>query len=560
MISICCFLALSSFRAYTQTIAEDDQYALFSAEGIYNHGKPDNFSKEYNFPQHPYLYQYVIASAFYLFGKSEISARLIGIISGLLSVLLVFFIVRLFRRTEDQYLVTKRATIIAALYALAPTTIEGTSIIQIDNTILVPAVLFLFFSSIKYFQNRNICWLFFVSLSVALLLWMRLSTPILVIFILGMHTMLCRYDLTVKLRFICALFSGIALFILSWLIYCKMTGVNFFGPFMYTLLIMGKDTSGSSSLFRISEKFVYFSLWTGLFFVPAIFLIIIGSWKNLFKNLFAFNPYFIFVAGVILAAVYTILGNVSFAYPRYQSPAIPLLYIGSYLIFFENNFNGFDFKKGIPFLIIALFMQLFIAGDILYALRYTLRQYLSYGSLSFLKELHYVLFRLICLFIGYYILFRNFLKTFSGRHILNFLIGLSIASALAMTVLQAKASYNTGYNYGASGTREAVQYVLKKIPHNGIVLGPLEFIYYLRSANSEYLDNFFWNNAFLISKKLREPETAAFIYSVSTNSIQQIRAINNNPIIKDLLNENFTHKKIGSYDIWLRSNKKTTVI
>jgi 4-amino-4-deoxy-L-arabinose transferase-like glycosyltransferase len=524
------------------------------------------------FYQSPYLYLYTLAGMFRLFGTNEVTARLVGIISGLISIILVFLIVKL-SYLGEEYGRLRLATIVSGLYALAPTTIQGSAIINIDNTLLVPAVLFIFLSVIMFFQKKNFIWLCFVSFAVMLSLWLRLSTPLILIFLLILYTLMNKNILKIKIEFLGALIFGFLFFLASWFIYCHVKGAPFAGPFRYTFEAFYRS-HGHLGIRRLLQDVVSFACWLGFFPLLSVIFIMFKNRKFLFKNM-QLSPHFIpmrqnstlkagyeisdfspggyiFLCAILLIAGYTLLGGTTFGYPRYHSPAIPLLYIGAGLLLSEADFQGLGIKNISFLFLLSLILQLFVLGDLLYVFRYALRAYAAFMTPAFLPILKEALFRIIIYSSVYALFFLFSLRLFSRKAITGLLIIFSAASSLGMTFLQSSARYNTGYNYGEWGMAEAAKYIKSNIPYDSIVAGPEEMAYYMRLPNSPYLRGSFWGNRDKIERSLRDPRVSAFVYSIATHEIGQIKRINSDISIRRILERDFTYTKIGTYNIWIR--------
>lgn len=546
------FITLSLLRI-NQTVADDDLTRLVPAVALYSNTRSalqlDWLDLDKHLYDHPPLYFQSMVLMFKLFGPGARAARLVGIISGVLSIILVFLIVKLSCQGKD-YTRIRLATAVSALYALAPSTIQGALIIQIDNTVLVPAVLFLFWGTIKYFQEKKFIWLGLVSIATALSLWARLSTPLVIILLLISYVLLSKNTAKIKFMFISSLIFGVLIFVFTWYLYCKADWPSFLRLFGYTLESVGEPRI-ATLISQLLQNTLYLTLWLVFFFLLLIIFVI---WKN-YNKLFSspqIYPQLMFFCGVILTMGFCIFGKASFGYPKYHMPAIPLLYIGTALLLSREYFAGLHFKKIAVFLFIALFIQLFAIGDLLYIFRYTLREYLTFNLASSLAVLKNASFRIIISLIVYGLLFLIFSRLFPGKAIIGLLVIFCVISNLSLTFLQSIAGYNTGFNYGEEGIAKTAEYIREKIPQNTIVIGPREIIYYMRLLNSPYLPNSFWSNADAIEKRLHDPRVSAFIYSITTNTIEQIKTVSENPSIQKLLCQKFDYIKIGTYDIWIR--------
>ena len=252
---------LLSVLGINRVLPNDDLTELIPAKILYLKGFPQMFPGETGRPfyYHPPLYLEIVAGLYKVFGFQEWLGRLLGIICGLVSIFLVFLIARSFSYGQPKERL-RLAILVSALYALAPGTIQGVAVMQMDNTILVPAVLFLFFISIKYFQEKQLRWLYSVVPAVALALWMRISTPAIVIFMLVAYSFIGNNLPKTKALFNSAVICGVLLFLFSWYFYCRVRGTHFSGPFLYTFYTV--RTAWQRLIFlRIFLNIFYFSIW-----------------------------------------------------------------------------------------------------------------------------------------------------------------------------------------------------------------------------------------------------------------------------------------------------------
>jgi hypothetical protein len=94
------------------------------------------------------------------------------------------------------------------------------------------------------------------------------------------------------------------------------------------------------------------------------------------------------------------------------------------------------------------------------------------------------------------------------------------------------------------------------MPPEGIVIAPSEIIYYLNLPNSRHIPNTLWTDAKELVKRLNNPNSTALVYSIPTNTIEQVKTITFNSTLQETLNRNYKRITTGSYIIWMR-NKMT---
>ena len=552
---------VGSWTRIKQPVPMDDLWSLESAASIYAKGTSQPLSVLGITPYfflHPYLYLYSLAGAFKILGVSEISARMVGIISGWLAIIIVFLITKSFAG-GNKFERIRTAALICLFYALAPATIQGASMLQLDITILVPALLLLVLSFAKYYQSQKITWAFACSLALALSLWIRLSTPLLVVFLFTLYILISRGALKIRLGSVLSLIGGFLFFLLSWYLHSRLTGVTFSKIFKYTLFAFQYRTQSLFSGIAVSafKNTLPIILWIGPFSVSVIFMLALRKFKEIFKgSRIHLADVFLFI-GIIIAVGYIFIGGAAFGFPKYQSPVIPLVYIGTAVSFskYKNVFKNLRSGTIFSMVLIAFAIQLLLIGDLLYFFRYILREYMAFMPPPWFGIFKEIGFRVGCAFVIYLILCANYLRSSPKRGIMGLLILFAFGSNIAMSFMQCLAAYHTGYNYGEVGRAEAIEFIRNKIPAESTVVAPQEVTYYLNYQGPSYIPEGFWMDTEKIKRILEDKKTSAFVYSITTNMISELAAINSDTSIQHLLRSGYDNFRIGSYWIWVRKNR-----
>lgn len=548
------FFTILSFKRIQQSVTQDELHWLIAAETLYTDGIPRHLIYPDTVVVYsPYLYLYSIVTAFKLFGESEFVAHLPGILSGLITIVMVFLITRSLSQGNKVERV-QWAAVSSLLYAATPAVIQGSAIIDIDNTVLVPAILFLYLTFVKYQQKKNYTWAMFTGLAMSITLWGRITTPPIAAFLLSFYILVSKNELKAKLIFFSAILSGVFLFVTTWYLYCSITDIPFSGTFAYTLsAFQGK--SNSLTLSQLLQNLIYLILWLGIF--PAILFIIITiqrCMRYFKKPEICLEDIFLW-SGVVLMLGYTLVGGAICGYPKYHSPAIPLLYIYVGIILSQSglNFENIHLKVVaiIVIIVIAFVVQTMVIGDLLYIFRYTLRNASAF-SLPLYPVLKDIVFKVGLFFTLFAILFVICLRAISKRVWFLLLILFSLGTIVGTSLIQSSVTYHTGYNYGVEGTIEAAQHIRERVPSQSVVFAPSEIIYYLKLPKSPYLRDHFWTDINKLKKHLADKSTSALAYSTATNTIQQIQMLSSNKDILELLNKDYYQTKIRSYIIWIR--------
>ncbi len=530
-----------------QPVAKDELHWLVAAQSLILIGKPIVYFQPENLLLHsPTLYLHSIQWAFGFFGMHDSVARLPGILSGLFALALVFMI-------------TKNA-LITLLYATTPAMIQGSVILENDNHMLIPAVLFLFLSFVKYHEKQEMKWAFLTVLATTLALWVRITTPLIAVGILWLFALMLKSSFKAKIVSMAATLLGIAVFALSWFVYCRVHGYPSLFLWDYTLFMFLFRTSseGGFRFDKLLQGLVYFTFWLGPF-VTAFFLSVVLKRMIDFchQRKLGLEDAFL-IGGVGIVILYTLVGGLPFGFPKYQSPGIALMMVfGGLAVKRMGNpvFPSVSFGKILLIAGTAFLIHFLTLGDPLYVLRYSLRE----AAVS-APAVYKGLIKMLVMKTAFYLVFFAALgvvcwKKGLIRNFLPLLIIFSIGSNLAMGILQNTSPYNTGYNYGIRGTIDSARFIRENTKPGDFVVVPSEIVYYMKLPLSYHLPERVWKNPQELTRLVADPGTTAFAYSIAINTVDQIRGISRYEPLEHLLKEEFTFRPIGSFQIWIRKKQ-----
>lgn len=549
------FFLTSALTRVKQPVAQDELWWLVAGETLYRTGAPVLYTNPGAVIAHsPHLYLRSIHFAFRLFGESETIARIPGILAGLLALLGVFISTRTFAPGSDIEKI-KLASLTSLLYGTTPALIQGAAILDIDNTLLIPASLFLFFSFVRYQKENKARWAILTAIAMAIALWARVTAPTMIAFLLFFYVTMSRGHLKTKTVSVGMIVFGFFIFFVSWYFYCRVAAVPFATPFEYSLdALRGrlKSTGGLTST-HLLQNLICLVLWLGPFATILFLFSFLGRIRDFVRHR-AWSPEDIYLLGsLFFLAGYTFVGGTPFGFPKYHSPGIALCY--TYLGISTGKIGdlfSIRFRNLILLFVLAFLIQILTLSDSLYFFRYQLREALAFGIPS-PDSLIRVGGERILFFIGFSGLFFMITKKFlRGKGILPALILFSLGSNVAMATLQNKAPYQTGYNYGARGTLETVRFIQEHVSPQSVVIAPSEIVYYLKMPHTHYLRDDFWKNPEAMRSRLIESETSALAVSIASNTIDQIRMIQRNVLIQKILRERFENVTIGSFRVWIR--------
>ncbi len=269
---------------------------------------------------HPHGYVHLAQLAQAIFGVTPTSVRLVGLICALLSVWLIpWLTAAVYPDREDR----PRVTIIAiALTALSPFVIQNSLLIDIDNTVLIPATLLILIAWAAL-QSRSARLRFGVlTMLLALALWFKLPTPPLVMGALLLYHLL-RTEWKRAAEIIGVSLAGLLLFVITFEIYSLLTGFQwaYFGP---TFARSNTFFDLRLLLARFPQGMGVFVLWLTLPVALLLIIVVVQTLRRLFRRqLLTADALIIYV--VIVAIVYPLIYVPAWGFPRYQAPLTPII-------------------------------------------------------------------------------------------------------------------------------------------------------------------------------------------------------------------------------------------
>ena len=534
----------------SQAVPQDDLWLLAPAESLYADGEAKLLQKDGTYGDHPYLYLYALVWSFHLFGVGPESARIIGIVSGLITIVMIYGVIR---SCPYGSVIERQTTAAAAavLYALCPAVIQSSAVIHIDNTVLIPLILLFVWSAEKflYGRARKSVWAGMMILSLCLALWARISTPVLLALLTAVYFLFHK-----RFSGILLILSGMFLFFITWFGFSRIMHTPFIEPILYTFS-SAMEKGAEFDWGRYFQGIFYLTYWTGVFPVFILMIVVAKTAVSKIKNQtgLADEDLFLFTGGALFFGYY-VIGGIKFGFPRYHMPTFPLLYAACALFTLKQN----HMKAKLPPLIICVLLlgsfaaQIYATGDLLYTLRYTLRQAMAYAEpVSGITEkllIRIGLFSLISL-----AMFLFCAKRYTLRITVSALLFLSMGTSAGIIWLQSSAPYHTGFNYGEVGAFETAMFIKQRIRNGESVVAPMPIIYYMKRPNLVWMSDSDWSDTAKLMQLLRDRQVFSLSYSITANTVQQIRILSNNPDIEALLRSDFSTHKIGTYTTWLRN-------
>ena len=145
------------------------------SESVYFWYEAESWNKVFNNSWHPPFYL-IILRLFKLFTNNAIWG---GYIPGLLSVVLSGWLIKkIILENFTNEIRTGNLLLILICYYSLPVIIQGTFILDIDNTVLTPVLILLTYCGIRWHKKNNKTNLIVLGLILFLSLWIKMTTPL----------------------------------------------------------------------------------------------------------------------------------------------------------------------------------------------------------------------------------------------------------------------------------------------------------------------------------------------------------------------------------------------
>lgn len=555
------FYLYSVLSRLGQPLAKDELHWLVSAKSLLTTGRPTTYfaSEEMSYGSSPHVYLYSLKTAFDLFGMNDSVARLPGIVSGLVALLFIFLMTKHLIKTKEARI--PWAVLATFLYATTPAVIQGTLIPEADNTLLIPSILLVFFSFVKYQQEEKIGWAFVMGLLAALSLGIRITTPPLLFGLLTAFALARKSSFKTKLVTLGTLLCGVLVASALWFLYCKVKTIPSFFTLDYTREVFQYRMSeaGGFRLDTLLQGLTYLILWVGPW--SSLLLLSLAIWRGgrLLKDRRLELSDIFLAGGLVILVGYTLIGGLPFGFPKYHSPGLALMFVFGAVCLpqcSQSDFSRVSLRQAALVVASAFLIQLFIIHDPLYTLRYELREAAAFASPSVSQTVAKgFVFRIALsslLFALLWLPLRKF-SSAKGGHL--FLILFALGSNMGLCWLQNSKGYQTGYDYGVRGTVEVAEWLKPRLKRGDFVMAPSEVLYYLDAPRSFHLLDRAWNDLGELTRILSDPGTVAFTYSIATHPVDQLRRFLGYEPLQELLHREFDRLTIGSFTVWIRKGR-----
>ncbi|MCX5667894.1 MAG: glycosyltransferase family 39 protein [Candidatus Omnitrophica bacterium] len=505
----------------------------------------------------PPLYDSLIAASFKIFGISEISARLTGMICFLIMPVMIYLLVKEMTEEKDTLPV---AFIASAIFCTAPLIIQGSLLIDRSDTTILTFALTLFYLALLKTEGRPLAYrVASLGALYAVCLWVKVTTPLACLAAVPLAYILCgriKYGILFSLG---VFISGITLFAITWGAFCFfLVGMSrFFEPLGYygaaasgTVLALksGLLTRIILDLFRVYLWFSPLLLMLGALAAFTVFKRLLREPAAAIKD----TQLLIFIGVVAAGYLYT---NATFSgFPKYVAPVMPMLACVIAKFVWEKIGKGFGGKE---LFLIALSFSAGVAYYIMFVkdwvyVVYALRQAQSVGMAgsaipgAIYQQALYLLFPAVVFFLSLLMIPGPLIKKLA-----LVLFVCLVAGNVALDIMQRNAAYAVNFGYGTEGAEELRAFLKAKQPTD--VFSSIEgYVANVGDVRFRGIDADVWNDPgkFLAFMKRYGPE--CLIYGLGVNTASQIRGTMDIQAVRAYLKNGYDSRAIGSYNILLK--------
>ncbi|MGB3111993.1 MAG: glycosyltransferase family 39 protein [Candidatus Omnitrophota bacterium] len=537
MLVLAVYLVLA-LPGINQPVTDDEIYEIQNAEKLVAGESIQVFV--------PPLYDCVLTACIRTLGTSPWVFRVPGILSAVLTLLLLFLIGRTIFPGQGGVPAMLSALILAA----SPAFIQGSLLVHIDNTILVPLILLWLYFVFMYCREGSIVYLSLSGAFFVIALLAKFSTPV-IIFPATLYYVHKRRRELFFPYFLILLLSACAFFAL-WMLAARVMGLSFWQPFVGALERW--DINMANIGLRSLAKSI---LALGIWFSPYLLLGVIMRTRRIWRGfLDDEDDISLFSLSACLFLVYLVISIVGYGFPKYYIPVLPMAILVLVGYLFKNGEEQVPVLKQVTLGAVFMFAYFLIfTKDPAYIYRYSLREVLITGSggpeltKTILMQLAVYTFPLVVFAVSRMLKGRSYL--FKNYSFHAFILVLMFSYGASLSVKQLYADYQTNYSYGEKGTLELDRYLKENAKTRDRVLATKDVLYRLGRKGS-YLSVAFWKDKGAVLRTLQERRTRFLVVSVPSQSGMFYKKILLSPEARSILEKNFNRKEVGTYTVYER--------
>jgi hypothetical protein len=328
-------------------------------------------------------------------------------------------------------------------------------------------------------------------------------------------------------------------------VFCSYAGIEWLGPLRYTFtgLIDRLPGAGHFSVKSWLSQLGSVALWFG----PLCLVWVVAGivrWREWMRAKTVSMADLLLTAGACWILTASVVG-VTFGFPKYHLPGAALLTAASAVILESRIYS---WRSGIVTAVIAFLIQVCVLGDGVHVFRYQMRLWQAgqWPEGAGLAVWALIAAGLILFWAVMVLCARKF------HAWIAVIIGAALGMNAGLALLQRQSAYDTGYNYGGTGTVAAAVYVQQNVSPGRRIIATDEILYYAGRPGRECVSTSTWSQENSFTAALEDPSTGALVMSITGNSTAQMRRVWHEGMIRDILDSQYRYARIGGYDIWIR--------
>lgn len=269
----------------------------------------------------PPLYEALISIPIRIIGLNNASVKIVGYISVVLSSLLICLVIN--NIYKDNNFLKPIIFLAILIYCTHPMVIQGSHIIDRDNTIM-PVMFLLLIYFLGKLESRSRYVFFLAILSFALFIWVKLSTSFLFMFICILGFFYSKKASKEEVLDILRIFFyGIVIFIGSWFTIAKISNLNFMSPIEYAGYRVGLSVFEPLRNVKVFiSNLIHLSIWFSPYLLVSLFILLSKNITVLSDRLKS-SQYYLMV-GSISVLSYLFIAPIEQGFPKYYVPLVAL--------------------------------------------------------------------------------------------------------------------------------------------------------------------------------------------------------------------------------------------
>lgn len=532
------FVALSAVQAGKSFVLDEIDFPIVSHATSIS-GKPIYYRGEtaptHVGTYHPTLYINSLAAFIKAFGFNETTVRFFGIICTLISAyLLVLILRRLIKKSETA------EVLLLAIFLLNPYTIANTMLPDIDSTVLPVVILLFIYYSVRYLlpkKNTSNRVVLILGSLFALALWSKLTTPLIIPPFLACLAFITLKDYRKSILFtIKVTLLGIAIFLVSYFLYCKLLGLSTSYTYHFLIESFTKGTDSEGPVVGALHNLA--SVRTFIFWptIPVVFLFLVSFIGVMFtkaKNTQDQVKKLLVMTGSLVTFFYIALIAPFGGFFKYPFAVFGLLVL-TIVFFYDRYLRGVKINPIYAFLVAAFgfMIERIIWKDAMFL-----------NGQPF-RGLILILFLAIVSFL--------LLKKYSGQRLVASVAVLFIFFCIGFQVsisrIQAVAPYPTRYLYGQMGLDQTTAYLRSNTNPDEAIWSMKDVGYY---THNKYYENYgYFFDESLQSDLINMLQDSKVKYYVVTAGIGQDNIQHYTDIKKILDDHAVKEKQYGNFIIY----------